>query len=89
LQRDAVPMGSDRAGGGFGLRTVVIIVMVIVVLALLLSRCSSDHCDEARNTFGESSAEYRQCQRDRGGSGGIRTGGGSYGGYSSGGGGHK
>jgi uncharacterized membrane protein YgcG len=42
----------------------------------------------AQATFGEASAEYQQCQRNAS-SGGFRTGGGSFGGYSSGSGGHK
>ena len=38
--------------------------------------------------FGENSAEFQQCKRNAS-SGGSRTSGGSWGGYSSGGGGHK
>ena len=46
-------------------------------------------CQPLRDSFGEASAEYQQClQNNRSGSG-VRTGGGSYGGFSSGGGGHK
>jgi uncharacterized membrane protein YgcG len=58
------------------------------VLALF-SRCSDDDCDGVRSTFGPASNEYQQCLKSqRSGSGGYRTGGGSYGGFS-GGGGHK
>ena len=64
-------------------------ILAGVVLIVLLSRCSGDHCDEVRNTFGAASAEYQQCLAQRGSGSGARTGGGSYGGWSSGGGGHK
>ena len=48
-------------------------------------------CDDIRNTFGAASTEYRQCLASSGSSSGsLRTGGGSYGGWgSAGGGGHK
>ena len=81
LQRDVMP-GSQ----GSGVPKLVLIFVVLVVLVILLSRCgSSDDCSNERATFGAASAEYQQCQRRSG----VRTGGGSYGGWSSGGGGHK
>jgi hypothetical protein len=87
LQRDAGPISS-----GLGLGKALLIFVVIVVILLLFSRCSSgsssSDCSEVRSTFGESSAEYRQCL-NRQSSGGVRPGGGSFGGFSSGGGGHK
>jgi hypothetical protein len=54
------------------------------VLLFIMDACSDD-CADAKSTFGAASAEYQQCKR--GGSGGVRSGG-SYGGWSSGGG-HK
>jgi predicted RNA-binding Zn-ribbon protein involved in translation (DUF1610 family) len=85
LQRDAAP-----AGGGLGpLAKLIIVVAVILLLLLLVSRCSRDDCDPLRATFGEASNEYQQCLRAHRSGGGLwRTGGGSFGGYSSGGG-HK
>jgi hypothetical protein len=60
---------------------------VAVLVIVMLSMCDGDdRCDDERQAFGESSAEYRQCLQ-RGGAA-ARTGGGSYGGWS-GGGGHK
>jgi hypothetical protein len=53
-----------------------------------MSRCSGDDCDDVKSSFGESSAEYQQCLRNQR-SGGLRSSGGSFGGFSSGGGGHK
>jgi hypothetical protein len=44
-------------------------------------------CDDVRQTFGAASAEYQQCQRAAPAA--VRTSGGSFGGWSSGGGGHK
>ncbi len=85
LQRDAAPGGLSTTA------KIVIAVLVVLLLLLLLSRCARDDCSEIRTTFGESSNEYQQCVRSqRSGSGsGWRTSGGSFGGYSSGGGGHK
>ena len=59
-------------------------VIALIAMAILLDMCS-DGCDDVRSTFGASSAEYQQCKRS--GGGGVRSGG-SFGGYSSGGG-HK
>jgi hypothetical protein len=60
----------------------------------MMSRCSSgsssSDCASTLQAFGEASNEYQQCLRNQGsGSSGVRTSGGSYGGFSSGGGGHK
>ena len=59
----------------------------------MLFRCGDDNgeqdCAQVRNTFGEASQEYQSCLNDqRSGGGGYRSGGGSFGGFSSGGG-HK
>ena len=69
---------------------IVVGLLVVAVLIALLRACSRDDCQDYKDTYGASSAEYRQCKRSAG-SGVIYSGsgGGSYGGYSSGGGGHK
>jgi ribosomal protein L37AE/L43A len=69
----------------FGTSRVVWIVIAVFVLLSIMDACSDD-CDDLRDTFGASSAEYQQCKRS-GGSGVVRSGG-SRGGWSSGGG-HK
>jgi hypothetical protein len=65
---------------------IVIGIFIALILVMVLVDACSDDCDDVRNTFGASSAEYQQCKRS--GGSGVRIGGGSYGGYSSGGG-HK
>ncbi len=82
MQRDVMP--GSKAGGT--IRGVLIFVAV-AGLILMLSRCGGDDCRDERATFGEASTEYQQCVRNQGS--GTRSGGGSYGGWSSGGGGHK
>jgi hypothetical protein len=66
------------------------LIIAVVLLVLMLGFCSSSDrdCGEVRATFGEASNEYRQCLRNAGTGGTGFRGGGSYGGYSSGGG-HK
>ena len=83
LQRDATPLAGSQAGAAKGL----IIFVAVVVLMIILATCSGDDCDDVRKTFGAASTEYQQCKRSSG-SGYRGSGGGSYGGYSSGGG-HK
>lgn len=87
LRRD-VSSGLDQ---GKLLRNIAIGLVLIVLLFALLRACSKDDCDKYRSTYGEGSAEYQQCKRGSRGSGVGYWGssGGSYGGYSSGGGGHK
>jgi hypothetical protein len=80
LARDSAPLSSTSKG----VPAVVILFIVFVVLVMLTSRCSSDDCDEVRATFGAQSNEYRQCLNNRS----SGRSGGSYGGWSSGGG-HK
>jgi hypothetical protein len=88
LQRDALPTSLNASS------TLVKILIwgAIIVVMLLLFRCGSgggaSNCDDTRATFGEASTEYQNCLNRSGGSG-YRTGGGSFGGFSSGGGGHK
>ncbi|HJV63558.1 MAG TPA: DUF4178 domain-containing protein, partial [Albitalea sp.] len=65
------------------------IVIAVIVLVMLIARCSRDDCDSLRSTYGEASLEYQKCLASQRSSGsGFRTGGGSFGGFSSGGG-HK
>ncbi|OWQ85723.1 hypothetical protein CDN99_21850 [Roseateles aquatilis] len=87
LRRD-VASGMDQ---GRILRWFIIALVVMVVLFALLKACSSDSCQTYKDSYGETSAEYQQCKRSSRGSGVgyIGSSGGSYGGYSSGGGGHK
>ena len=63
------------------------------VLVLMLMRCGSGSsrrdCNSLLSTYGEASQEYQGCLADnRSGSGGYGTSGGSFGGFSTGGG-HK
>ncbi len=85
LQRDVAPFTAT----GHGSRNAIIAFVVMGGLFALLSRCDRDDCDGVRQTFGQASTEYQQCARQRATTGVPRTGGGSFGGYSSGGGGHK
>lgn len=82
--RDAMP-GSRHSG----VPAVVVLVVVLIVVIVLVSRCSGDDCDEVRATYGPASNEYQQCLRTRGSGSGRSGSGGSFGGWSSGGGGHK
>jgi len=78
-----------RSGGNL-LRNIVVALFLIVLLFALLRACSSDDCQAYKDNFGENSNEYRQCRANSRGSGVfVGNSGGSYGGYSSGGGGHK
>ncbi len=85
LQRDAAPVSDLFSSGGGALGKGIFVFVVLVVLIILLAQCSGDDCDQLRATFGAASGEYQQCV-SRGG--GVRTGGGWFGGYPSGGG-HK
>ncbi|MBO9685526.1 MAG: DUF4178 domain-containing protein [Mitsuaria chitosanitabida] len=87
LARD-VSSGMDQ---GKIIRNFIIALVVLVVIVALVKACSSDDCQRYKDTYGESSAEYQQCKRSSRGSGVgyVGSSGGSYGGYSSGGGGHK
>jgi hypothetical protein len=67
-----------------GTSRVIWIFVALFVLLFIMDACSDD-CADAKSTFGASSTEYQQCKR--GGGSGVRSGG-SYGGWSSGGG-HK
>ena len=90
LQRDAAPTALKGS-----LLAKIIFWAFIVFVLLLLFRCGSSgggpvDCTNTLNTFGQASQEYQNCLNSQrsGGSGAYRTGGGSFGGFSSGGG-HK
>ncbi len=75
------------AGGLISWRTLLLILFVVIVL---LAMCSRDPCRNERRAFGASSLEYQQCKsREAAGTGMYYGAGGAWGGYSSGGGGHK
>jgi Domain of unknown function (DUF4178) len=84
LPADMAVLSSLASGGARTLRFFIVGVIVLVLMMVLVNSCS-DRCGEVRSTFGAASAEYQQCKRS--GGSGVR-GGGSFGGYSSGGG-HK
>ncbi|MDQ2778242.1 MAG: DUF4178 domain-containing protein [Pseudomonadota bacterium] len=84
LQRDVAPVSFS----GSGAKVAWIVFALVAVLVVMLSQCSDDSCDDLRSNFGSASNEYRQCMAGRGSGGAYRSGGGAYGGWSSGGG-HK
>jgi Domain of unknown function (DUF4178) len=88
LQRDALPTSFNAAS----LLAKIFFWGFIAIVVLLLFRCGggggASNCDDTRATFGPNSAEYQNCLNSRRSGSGYRTGGGSFGGYSSGGG-HK
>ncbi|CAD5373726.1 conserved hypothetical protein [Rubrivivax sp. A210] len=79
-------LGTLNAEAAGPLAKVALVVVVIALLFFMSWLESRDDCSALRDTYGASSAEYRQCTASSGSSG--RIGGGSWGGYSSGGG-HK
>jgi hypothetical protein len=85
LSRDVAPVSGSSGGKGLSWKAVVLLILVVIIVSAL-AECSGDRCDDVRASFGTDSAEYQQCVASRGS--GSRTGGGSFGGYSSGGG-HK
>lgn len=86
LRDDVKPLASfSNSGMGFG--KLVLIFAVIIVVAVIMAQCSDDGCDDVKASFGAASNEYQQCLRNSS-SGGSGRSGGSWGGYSSGGG-HK
>ncbi|MGZ5185374.1 MAG: DUF4178 domain-containing protein [Caldimonas sp.] len=88
LQRDALPTAFHASSK----LAKIIFWCFIVFLVLLLFRCGDGggpgDCSEVRNTFGEASQEYQSCLANQRSGSGLRSGGGSFGGFSSGGG-HK
>ena len=85
LRRDASPTSGNAAS----LLAKLFFWGFVAVIVLLLFQCdsSADDCTALRASYGETSNEYRNCLANQRSS--SRTGGGSWGGFSSGGGGHK
>ncbi len=85
LRRDAAPTSSNAAS----LLAKLFFWGFVAVIVLMLFRCdsSADDCAAVRSSYGEASNEYRSCLANQRSS--SRTSGGSFGGFSSGGGGHK
>jgi hypothetical protein len=82
LQRDASPSSTSAS-----MVVKIFVVLAIIIVILLMARCSRndrEECESARQLYGDTSTEYQSCLS----SSSHRTGGGSYGGFSSGGG-HK
>jgi hypothetical protein len=86
LQRDALPTTFK----GSSLAKVFFWIFIIVLVAILLGRCGGGavDCSETRNTYGDASQEYQNCLNSQRSGSGFRSGGGSFGGFSTGGG-HK
>jgi uncharacterized membrane protein YgcG len=88
MKRDVAPLSAANAGSS--IKVFIIIAIVMIVLVMLMSQCSSSNdCSSTLQAYGENSNEYRQCLRSNSSGSGVRTSGGSFGGFSSGGGGHK
>ena len=86
--RPALPAFKADGGGGAALFVgVALVVLVLFMLVAAVRQHSRDECAETRATFGPDSREAQQC-RERGRYA-HSTSGGSYGGWSGGGGGHK
>ncbi len=88
LARDA---SAFKTSGSSLLFKLVVGLFLLVVLLALVRGCAGDDCQGFKDSFGENSAEYAQCRSNARSGVYLGTGrsGGSYGGYSSGGGGHK
>ena len=89
LQRDAAARPPRAAPS---LLAKIVFWGFVVVVVLVMFRCGGGGGDATaatlRNTFGEASQEYQSCLNSQRSGSGYRTGGGSFGGFSSGGG-HK
>ena len=81
---DAAPVASNAAS----LLAKLFFWGFVIAVLLMLARCGDDDCDDLRARYGQASQQYQDCLRANRGGGGLRTGGGSFGGFSSGGG-HK
>jgi hypothetical protein len=85
LERDVTPLSAVVV------KVVVWIFLILLVLLLVYCTTSEDHqpdCNAVAQTYGPASQEYNSCLRSNRSSGSGRTGGGSFGGFSTGGG-HK
>lgn len=84
LARDASPNSLSVKGW----KSQLVLALVVLFVVMSMWRCTDDSgpdCNQVRNTFGEASQEYQSCLNQRRSGGGFRTGGGSFGGFSSGG----
>ena len=89
LERAGPPSMGSLVGPGRMITWPRLLILLVVVI-LLLAWCSQDACRNERRAFGAYSQEYQQCKaRAAAGTGAYYGTGGSWGGYSSGGGGHK
>ena len=88
LARDASPV-SGGGTSGWPLKTFTFVALLVIVIVMAVKSCGGGGCDELRATFGASSNEYQQCLRSGSGGSRFRSSGGSFGGFGSGGGGHK
>ena len=88
LQRDSLPTGLTKMSSAGK----IVFWIIIVVIMLVMFRCGDGggtaDCTDTRNTFGEASQEYQSCLNSQRSGSGYRSGGGAFGGFSSGGG-HK
>jgi ribosomal protein S27E len=90
LARESGPPAIDSIIGPGRLITWPALLVLLVVVLFLLAMCSRDACRDEKRAFGANSAEYQQCRaRSSAGTGAYYGTGGAWGGYSSGGGGHK
>ena len=87
-KRDAVPTSFSSASK----LAKMIFWGFVLFVGLIMFSCGEDgdkaDCNQVKNTFGEASQEYQSCLNNRRSGSGYRSGGGSFGGFSSGGG-HK
>ena len=94
LQRGGAMGGGGPSLGGLvgagGLISWPKLILLLIVVLILLAWCSQDACRDVKRAYGSYSAEYQQCKaRSAAGTGAYYGTGGAWGGYSSGGGGHK
>jgi hypothetical protein len=85
--RPSVPAFKADAGGAALFVRIAVGLLVLFMAMAAVQQCSNDDCAEVRATFGPDSREAQQC-RERGRYAHSNSGG-SYGGWSGGGGGHK
>lgn len=84
MRRDALP----TSGNAPALLAKLFFWGFAIAVLMMLMRCDDDGCGDLRSTYGEASQEYQNCLRASSSGAGYRTSGGSFGGFSVGGG-HK
>ena len=77
---------SARSGQNWRELGIFLAIALVMVVTSMMASCEDDPCEPAARHFGNDSDEYRQCAQSR--ATGSSRGGGSFGGYSTGGG-HK